>query len=77
MSAPPTNTDEPQPSGSAHAGVEFQVVVTSPSESPLKAHIDQGHEKTATSGKMKRRQDSHEKRHLLHPDDEVFEEGLK
>ncbi|KAK6045169.1 hypothetical protein COOONC_17326 [Cooperia oncophora] len=64
-------------SDSAYAGVEFQVVITSPSESTSKADIDEkGHETASTSGIMKRRQDPNEKRHLLHPDDEVFEEGL-
>ncbi|VDL72715.1 unnamed protein product [Nippostrongylus brasiliensis] len=64
-------------SSATTADVKFRFLLTVPSQSNLRADLDEhGYETATTAGMMKRYQDAHEKRHLLHQDDEVFEECL-
>ncbi|KAL6730559.1 hypothetical protein Aduo_001522 [Ancylostoma duodenale] len=61
----------------AYAEVKFRFLLSEPQESTSRSDINEnGHDRARLPPIMKRRQDLPEKRHLLHPEDEVFEESF-
>ncbi|RCN42283.1 hypothetical protein ANCCAN_11730 [Ancylostoma caninum] len=61
----------------AYAEVKFRFLLSEPPESTSRSDINEnGHDRARLPSIMKRRQDLPEKRHLLHPEDEVFEESF-
>ncbi|EYC21530.1 hypothetical protein Y032_0019g3878 [Ancylostoma ceylanicum] len=72
--APSEGVEQASP---AYAEVKFRFLLSEPPESTSRSDINEnGHDRARLPSIMKRRQDLPEKRHLLHPEDEVFEESF-